>query len=47
MRVLSLDASTTCIGWSIWEDDDLLKYGKQKADKKLDWDIRVRKFAPY
>lgn len=47
MRVLSLDASTTCIGWSIWEDDDLLKYGKQKADKKLDWDIRIRKFAPF
>lgn len=47
MRVLSLDASTTCIGWSIWEDDNLLKYGKQKADKKLDWDIRIRKFAPF
>lgn len=47
MRVLSLDASTTCIGWSIWEDDDLLKYGKQKSDKKLDWNTRVQDFAPF
>ena len=30
MTVLSIDASTTCIGWSVFEDDTLIKCGKIK-----------------
>ena len=27
MRTISLDASTTHIGWSVWDDDELVDYG--------------------
>ena len=44
MKTLSLDMSTTCVGVSIWNDDDLIKAFKIKADKKLGWEERVRSF---
>ena len=42
MKTLSLDMSTTCVGISIWNDDNLIKALKIKADKKLGWEERVR-----
>ena len=44
MKTLSLDMSTTCVGISIWNDDELVKAFKIKADKKLGWEERVRSF---
>jgi Holliday junction resolvasome RuvABC endonuclease subunit len=46
-RTLSLDASTTCIGWSVWDKDDLISYGKiTPTIKKLEWRDRLRNFTP-
>ena len=50
MSSIALDASTTCIGWSIWEDDNLLAYGKLKpqldsVESKI-WRLRIQNLAP-
>ena len=42
MTYLSIDASTTCIGWAVFEDDNLLDYGRLEPLKNgLDWIDRV------
>ena len=47
MNTISLDASTTCIGWSIWEEDKLIDYGKLKPTQdKLEWRERIQNFIP-
>ena len=46
MKAISLDMSTSAIGYAIWEDDTLIRYGKLKGDKKLDWEGRVMSFLP-
>lgn len=47
MRTISLDASTTHIGWSVWDDDDLVDYGLlTPTNKKLDWRERIQDFVP-
>lgn len=44
---LSLDASTTCIGWSIFKGDDLLDYGKLVPTMSdLEWRERIQDFIP-
>ena len=45
-----IDASTTCIGWSVWNEDDLIAYGKlkttlNKEDEKK-WRLRIQNFVP-
>ena len=45
--IISLDASTTCIGYSVWEKDKLITYGKLKPDKKCDgWRERLLDLIP-
>ena len=45
--ILSLDASTTCIGWAVFEGDILLKYGRIiPTEKGLDWRDRVHNLLP-
>ena len=45
--ILSLDASTTCIGWAVFEGDVLLKYGRIiPTEKGLDWRDRVHNLLP-
>ena len=45
--ILSLDASTTCIGWSVFEEDNLIKYGRiEPTEKGLDWRDRVHNLLP-
>jgi Holliday junction resolvasome RuvABC endonuclease subunit len=47
MIVMSLDASTTCIGWSIFDDDNLIDCGKLKPTvDKLEWRDRIQNFIP-
>jgi hypothetical protein len=47
MISISLDMSTTCIGWSVWDNDSLLDYGKLKPlEDKLEWRERVQNFVP-
>ena len=47
MKAISLDASTTAIGWSIWEDDNLINCGKIKPlDEKADWRDRLCSLMP-
>lgn len=47
MKQISFDASTTNIGWSVWEEDDLLHYGKlQPTISKLEWRDRIQNFIP-
>lgn len=42
-----IDASTTCIGYSIFDDDKLIKYGKLKPTVDgLEWRDRVQNFIP-
>lgn len=44
--ILSLDCSTTCIGWALFNEDDLLKYGRLEPTKgNLDWKERVENLA--
>ena len=38
---MGLDGSTKCSGWCIFDDEELLHYGKINADKKLEWRERV------
>ena len=45
--ILSLDASTTCIGWSVFEEDNLIEYGRiEPTEKGLDWRDRVHNLLP-
>ena len=45
--ILSLDASTTCIGWAVFEEDNLIKYGRiEPTVKGLDWRDRVHNLLP-
>ena len=45
--ILSLDASTTCIGWAIFEEDNLIEYGRiEPTEKGLDWRDRVHNLLP-
>ena len=45
--ILSLDASTTCIGWAVFEEDNLITYGRIKpTEKGLDWRDRVHNLLP-
>lgn len=47
MIAISLDASTSCIGWSIWDEDKLVDYGKLKPlIDKLEWRERIQNFIP-
>lgn len=40
--IMSLDCSTTCIGWAIFDEDDLITYGRLEPTKgSLDWKGRV------
>lgn len=40
---IGIDASTTCIGWSIFNDDDILSWGKIKPNNDdLDWRDRIQ-----
>lgn len=44
---MSIDASTTCIGWSIFEDDRLIDCGKiTPTIDKLEWRDRIQNFIP-
>lgn len=44
---MGIDASTTVIGWSIFNDNDLIAYGKILPTKDdLDWSDRIRDFVP-
>lgn len=43
MVCMGIDASTTCIGYSIWNDDKLLHYGKLVPNKECkDWTMRIQ-----
>lgn len=43
MKCLSIDASSTCIGWALWNDDKLLQYGKIKPeDENAHWRERIK-----
>lgn len=47
MKFISLDASTTCIGWAVFENDNLIKYGRlEPTEKGLDWQDRVHNLLP-
>lgn len=47
MKSLSIDASTTCIGYSVWDGDKLVDYGKLKpTEKNLEWRERILDFIP-
>lgn len=47
MKYLSLDASSTCIGWSVWDNDKLIDYGKLKPkDKNASWRDRIKDLIP-
>ena len=47
MISISIDASTTMIGYSIWDEDELIKYGKLAPTiKDLEWRERVKDFIP-
>ena len=36
--ILSLDASTTAIGWAVFDNDKLIEYGRlTPTEKDLDW----------
>ena len=40
--ILSLDCSTTAIGWAAFEDDNLIEYGRlTPSEKGLEWRDRV------
>ena len=47
MRALSLDASTTHIGWAVFDDDNLIAWGRLKPLKGCsDWRTRTESLAP-
>ena len=47
MISIGIDASTTCIGWSIFDDDNLVNCGKIKPTiNDLEWRDRIQNFIP-
>ena len=47
MRYISLDCSTTAIGWAIFEEDKLVKYGRLiPTVTGLEWQDRVHNLLP-
>ena len=47
MKFISLDCSTTCIGWEVFEEDNLIQYGRlEPTEKGLDWQDRVHNLLP-
>lgn len=45
--ILSLDASTTCIGWAVFDEEKLIKYGRlEPTEKGLDYIDRVYNLLP-
>ena len=47
MKYISLDCSTTCIGWAVFEEDNLIRYGRlEPTEKGLDWQNRVHNLLP-
>ena len=47
MKYISLDCSTTCIGWAVFEDDDLIEKGRlEPTIKGLEWQDRVHNLLP-
>lgn len=45
--ILSLDCSTTAIGWAVFEEEDLIEYGRlTPTDKTADWRDRVHNLLP-
>lgn len=45
--ILSLDCSTTHVGWAIFEEDTLIDYGRlEPTIKDLEWRERVSNFIP-
>ena len=45
--IISLDCSTTCIGWAVFEEDNLVEYGRiEPTEKGLDWRDRVHNLLP-
>src|SRR5574344_57210 len=45
--IMSLDMSTTCIGWAIFEEDNLIDYGKIIPKiEDLEWRDRIQNFIP-
>ena len=44
--ILSLDCSTTCIGWAVFEEDKLIEYGRIEPNVKgLEWRDRVHNLS--
>lgn len=41
MRYMGIDASSTCTGMAIFEDDNLIYYGASKPPKDLNWRERI------
>lgn len=47
MRYISLDASTTAIGWSVFDEDDIIGYGKLEPTNEIEhWRKRIIDFIP-
>ena len=47
MKYISIDASSTCIGWALWDNDKLLEYGKIKpTDESASWRERIIDLLP-
>lgn len=45
--IMSLDMSTTCIGWAIFDEDELIDYGKLTPTiDGLEWRDRIQNFIP-
>lgn len=44
--ILSLDCSTTHIGWAIFKEDDLIDYGRIVPNEKLEWRDRIQESTP-
>ena len=45
--ILSLDCSTTCIGWAVFDEDDLIDYGRlEPTVSGLEWRDRVHNLLP-
>lgn len=47
---IGIDASTTAIGWSIWDEDNLIDCGKLKTTLNTEdskkWRLRIQNFVP-
>jgi len=45
--IMSLDMSTICIGWAIFDEDNLMDYGKLVPTvEELEWRDRIQNFIP-